>query len=107
MVKNPVFYRWKQHRTLHDLLPNWTKEDKIMKQPKKSDKAQRIAASILTAFMFAETMDEVHTIWKNIYEEFSLYDDPFTHCPCSPKEFEENSLEYNQQMMEKRHIQFL
>ena len=74
-----------------------------MKQKKKSDKAQRIAASILTAFMFCETMDQFHETWKNIYNEYDLCDDPFTHCPCSSQECEENETEYRRQKMIDRY----
>ena len=74
------------------------KKDKVV-----SDKAQRIAASILTAFMFTRNMEEVMEVWKNVYEEYGLQDDPFTHCPCSSKEAIENQLEYERQVMIERY----
>lgn len=66
---------------------------------KVSEKEQRIAAGILTAFMFTRDMNEVHEIWKQIYKDYDLCDDPFTGCPCSPKEYAENRLEYEKQTM--------
>ena len=34
--------------------------------PKMSERDQRIAAEILTAFMFTKTMDDVMKVWKEI-----------------------------------------
>ena len=68
-----------------------------------TDKEQRIAAGILTAFMFTRNMEEVMQVWQQIYKEFELQDDPFTHCPCSSKECIENQLEYERQIMMDRY----
>lgn len=35
-----------------------------------SERDQRIAAKILTAFMFTKTMDDVMKVWKEIYEKY-------------------------------------
>ena len=76
-----------------------------MKPKKKiiTDKEQLIAANILTAFMFAQNMDEVQKVWHELYEAYALCDDPFTHCPCSSKEAIENRLEYERQVMIERY----
>lgn len=73
------------------------------KEKPKSEKAQRIAASILTAFMFTKTMDDVMAVWKNVYEEYELCDDPFTGCPCTFKEMCENQIEKERQIMIERY----
>lgn len=60
---------------------------------------QRVAAEILTQFMFINTMDEVMKVWKQVYEQYGLCDDPFTGTPCTPEEYCENRLEYDKQTM--------
>lgn len=60
---------------------------------------QRIVADILTRFMFARTMEDVHRVWKDVYEQYDLCDDPFTGCPCSNGDFAEDNLEYQRQLM--------
>lgn len=67
--------------------------------PKIFERDQRIAAEILTAFMFTRTMDDVMKVWKRIYEEYDLCDDPFTGTPCTRSEFCENRTEYVKQAM--------
>lgn len=64
-----------------------------------SERDRRIAAEILTAFMFTQNMDDVMNVWHRIYKQYSLCDDPFTHTPCSPEEYYENTLEYDKQTM--------
>ena len=71
--------------------------------PKMSERDQRIAAEILTAFMFTKTMDDVMKVWKEIYEKYDLCDDPFTHTPCTPEEYCKNRLEYDKQTMIERY----
>ena len=66
---------------------------------KVNERTQKIVAAILTEFMFAENMDEVRTVWNHIYNKYELCDDPFTHTPCSPKEYCKNQLEYDKQTM--------
>ena len=72
-----------------------------MKNTKKklTDKEQQVASEILTAFMFTNNMEDVMKVWQDIYNAYELCDDPFTHTPCSPKEYAENSLEYSRQTM--------
>ena len=60
---------------------------------------QRVAADILTQFMFTKNMDEVIKVWDNIYEHYGLYSDPFTGIPCTPEEYCESQLEYEKQSM--------
>lgn len=69
------------------------------KKPKISNKTQRIVAEILTQFVFTKNMDDVMRVWKEIYEEYGLCDDPFTQTPCSTEDYCKNSLEYDKQIM--------
>ncbi len=71
----------------------------MIKNKVPTDKEQKIAAEILTAFMFCNTMEEIHKTWDNIYNQYALCDDPFTHTPCSSKEAIENRHEYEKQFM--------
>lgn len=64
---------------------------------------QKIAAYILTRFMFVRDMDDVNAVWKEVYNEYDLCDDPFTHTPCTPEEYAKNSLEYDRQVMIERY----
>ena len=70
-----------------------------MKRRKISERDRQVAAEILTQFMFTRTMDDVWRVWNDIYKQYDLCDDPFTKCPCSPKEYTENNLEYQKQLM--------
>lgn len=70
---------------------------------KTNEKIQRIVADILMQFMFANTMDEVTQVWNQIYEQYGLCSDPFTHTPCSPEEYHKNALEYAKQTMIERY----
>lgn len=72
-------------------------------KPKITKRDQRIAASILTLFMFTKNMDEVIEVWDQVYEQYGLCDDPFTHTPCTPEEYCENQLEYERQTMMERY----
>lgn len=67
------------------------------KIPSKRD--QKVVAEILTQFMFTKNMDDVMRVWKQVYEEYGLCDDPFTHTPCTPEEYCKNRLEYDKQTM--------
>ena len=60
---------------------------------------QKVAADILTQFMFTKDMDDVMRVWDNIYKQYDLCADPFTGCPCVPEEYCKNKLEYERQMM--------
>lgn len=73
-----------------------------MKQRKLTKTMQKVAAEILTEFMFTKDMDEVIKVWSEIYEQYGLCKDPFTDTPCTPEEYSKNKLEYERQiMMEK------
>lgn len=72
-------------------------------KPKITERDQRIAAEILTSFMFTKDLDEVIEVWNKIYEKYGLCNDPFTHTPCTPKEYCENQLEYERQTMIERY----
>ena len=61
-------------------------------------KEQQVAAEILTAFTFVKNMEDVQAVWERIYKQYELCEDPFTRLPCSAKEYEENRLEYEQQI---------
>ena len=63
---------------------------------------QRIVADILTQFMFVRTMEDVHRVWKDVYEQYDLCDDPFTGCPCSNEDYADNNPEYQRQAMIER-----
>ena len=40
---------------------------------------------------------------KTVMQDYQPHDDPFTHLPCSSKEYAENSLEYRKQTMIERY----
>ena len=62
-------------------------------------KDQRIAADILTQFMFTKNMDDVNEVWREVFNQYGLYEDPFTHTPCTYEEYFENLSEYEKQLM--------
>lgn len=64
---------------------------------------QQVAADILMRFMFTHDMEDVMKVWQEVYEQYELCDDPFTHTPCTPKEYAENCLEYEKQTMFERY----
>lgn len=70
---------------------------------KRKEIEQRVAAEILTQFMFARDMGEVLQTWDNIYNQYELCDDPFTHCPCSSEDYYKSRLEYDKQTMIERY----
>ena len=67
-----------------------------------TDKMQQVAADILTRLYFVNDIDEVIKIVKEMKEKYELCDDPFTHTPCTTKEYYENIKEYERQVMEER-----
>lgn len=71
--------------------------------PKITKRDQRIVAKILTQFMFTTNMDDVVSVWKEVFDEYGLCEDPFTRTPCTPDEYCENSLEYDRQVMIERY----
>ena len=64
---------------------------------------QRLVAEILTQFMFTRDMKEVLQVWDDIYKQYDLCDDPFTHCPCSSEDYCKSRLEYDKQTMIDRY----
>lgn len=74
-----------------------------MKKSKITTKEQRLVSEILTQFMFTRDMGEVLQTWENIYKQYGLCDDPFTHCPCSPEDYYKSKSEYNRQAMIERY----
>lgn len=74
-----------------------------MKQTKINNRDQRVAAEILTQFMFTKNMDDVIQVWNDVYKQYDLCDDPFTHTPCTPEEYCKNSIEYEKQVAIERY----
>lgn len=74
-----------------------------MKRRKISERDRQVAAEILTEFMFVRDMDDVLKTWDDVYEQYDLCNDPFTHTPVSPGEYTKNSLEYQKQTMIERY----
>lgn len=70
---------------------------------KRKEIEQRVAAEILTKFMFARDMGEVLQTWDNIYKQYDLCSDPFTHTPCCPEDYCKNKLKYDRQAMIERY----
>ena len=52
-----------------------------MNRPTISREAQRAVAYLLTRLMFAETMEDVHSICDYVYKKFHLCDYPLTGFP--------------------------
>ena len=69
------------------------------KSRKITTRDQQIVAEILTKFMFTRDMLDVIAVWKRLYEEYGLLDDPFTNTPCTPEEYGKNRLKYDKQIM--------
>lgn len=70
---------------------------------KLSKRDQRVAADILTAFMFTKTMDDVINVWNDLFEKYDLCSDPFTHAPVTPEEYAKNKMEHDRQVMIERY----
>ena len=69
---------------------------------RRTNAEQRVAADILTSLYFLTSKDDFETLCKDIYERYELNKDPFTGLPCSDKDYFDNCLEYDRQvMMEK------
>ena len=64
---------------------------------------QKVAADILVRFMFVKDMDDVNAAWDEVYNQYGLCDDPFTHTPCTPEEYAKNILEFDRQVMIARY----
>ena len=67
-----------------------------------TDKMQQVAADILTRLYFVNDIDEVIKVVKEMEEKYELCDDPFSHTPCTTKEYYESVKEYEKQVMEER-----
>lgn len=65
--------------------------------------AQKVAADILTQFMFTRNMDEVNEAYGKVVEKYDLCADPFTGVPCTSEEYAESKLEYERQTMIERY----
>ena len=64
---------------------------------------QEVAADILIQFAFVENKEEFWKVYKEVYKDYKLCDDPFTHLPCSSREYSENHLEHDRQVMMERY----
>ena len=62
-----------------------------------SDRMQRVAADILTEFMFCRNMDDVYNTWERVYKRYELNDDPFTGCPLGRKDYLSSKFEFEKQ----------
>ena len=74
-----------------------------MKQKKITSTMQKVAADILTQFMFTRNMDEVIEVYNRVMEEYDLCSDPFTHTPCTFEEYCKNCIEYERQAMDEKY----
>ena len=73
------------------------------KQRKITNTMQEVAADILVRFAFVESEEEFWKEYHKIYEDYGLCDDPFTHLPCTSKEYAKNNLEHQRQIMFERY----
>lgn len=78
-------------------------EKKKVSKSNVSKRDQKVAADILTAFMFTKTMDDVINVWDDLFEKYDLYSDPFTNTPVTAEEYAKNRLEYDRQTMIERY----
>lgn len=62
---------------------------------------QEVAVDILTRISFVKNIVELDEIFKYVYEKYQLHDDPFTHLPCTNKEYGELCEEYGRQKFEE------
>lgn len=74
-----------------------------MKRKKITNTQQEVAVDILMQLTFCKTMEEVHQVYRDVYEWYELCDDPFTKLPCTRKEYLENGEEYDKQRMIERY----
>lgn len=69
-----------------------------------TDKEQRVAADILCEYIFTHNNNGYNSEFvKTVMQDYQLLDDPFTHLPCSPKEYAKNSVEFAKQKMVERY----
>lgn len=70
------------------------------KQKSISEKEQKVAAGILTEYVIVHNDKGFNgEFFERIMHEYELMKDPFTFLPCTSKEYEKNSLEYDRQTM--------
>lgn len=69
----------------------------MKKKPYISNKMQEVAVDILTRIMFVSDLAELGEIFEYAYNKYELHDDPFTHTPCSDKEYHRLLDEYSRQ----------
>lgn len=74
---------------------------KPKKEPYISDKMQKVAVDILERLMFVKSLDELGEVFKYTYKKYKLCDDPFTHMPCTTKEYVKLSYSYDKQKAEE------
>lgn len=72
-------------------------------KPKYSERTLKVICDVLIHFIIeCNEGKNVFEVIDEIQKQYGLMDDPFTRLPCTPKEYCENSLEYQRQtMMEK------
>lgn len=78
-----------------------------MVEEKISNAAQKVACDIVIDFYISMTnfvfddigIDRAMKWADSIFERYNLCEDPFTHLPCTSKEYAENSLKYEQLLM--------
>ena len=75
----------------------------VMKKRKITKGEQRAAANILTQISFCKDIDEVIETYHRLFEDYELFEDPFTHLPCTPEEWGKNTIEYERQTMIQRY----
>lgn len=75
----------------------------VKKISRMNERDRHIVAEILTQFMFTNNMDDVMNVWRKVYEQYGLCDDPFTHTPCTQEEYCKSILEYEKQAMFERY----
>jgi hypothetical protein len=81
-----------------------------MKQKKITHPMQQVAVNILSDFEVLTmthngpyTFEEIWDIVKKHKEGYGLCEDPFTMMICTSKEYAENSLEYEKELMMERY----
>ena len=48
-------------------------------------------------------MDEVIETYHRLFEDYELFEDPFTKLPCTSEEWGKNTIEYERQTMIQRY----
>lgn len=75
------------------------------KKPTITNKMQEVAVDILERIIAAEW--EGKPVGKEFYDsvmsDYELREDPFTHFPCTCKEYAKNREEYDRQLMVERY----